>query len=92
MIAKIMAYGRTRQEAVSRLRRALRQTVVVVRDGATNKSFVESLLADPIFESGTYDIGWVDGLTKAGGYGESPYADVAIVAAAIASWSSSTCA
>ena len=86
MIAKIMAYGRTREEAVSRLRRALSQTVVVVRDGATNKAFVESLLRDPIFESGEFDIGWVDGLTSDGGYGESQLASVAIVAAAIAAY------
>lgn len=86
MIAKIMAYGRTREEAVSRLRRALRQTVVVVRDGATNKAFVELLLADPIFMSGDFDIGWVDALTREGGYGESSLASVAIVAAAIAAY------
>ena len=40
MIAKIMAYGSDRSEAVARLRRALQETTVVVRDGASNKSFV----------------------------------------------------
>ena len=47
MIAKIIAYGRTRDEALARLRRAMAETTVVIEGGATNKSFVLDLLAQP---------------------------------------------
>jgi acetyl/propionyl-CoA carboxylase alpha subunit/acetyl-CoA carboxylase carboxyltransferase component len=60
MIAKIIAHGRDRAEARSRLLRALAQCKVVVRDGASNKGFLQALVAHPIFESGDYDTGWVD--------------------------------
>ena len=44
MIAKIIAYGRTRDEALARLRRAMAETTVVIEGGATNKSFILDLL------------------------------------------------
>ena len=44
MIAKIIAYGRTREEALARLRRAMSETTVVIEGGACNKSFVLDLL------------------------------------------------
>ncbi|HSO69328.1 MAG TPA: biotin carboxylase N-terminal domain-containing protein, partial [Arachnia sp.] len=47
MIAKIIAYGRTRDEALGRLRRAMAETTVVIEGGATNKSFVLELLRQP---------------------------------------------
>ena len=47
MIAKIIAYGRTRDEALGRLRRAMAETTVVIEGGATNKSFVLELLKQP---------------------------------------------
>jgi len=47
MIAKVIASGRTRAEALGRLRRALAETTVIIEGGATNKSFVLELLARP---------------------------------------------
>ena len=47
MIAKIIAYGRDRDEALGRLRRALAETTVIIDGGATNKSFVLDLLDQP---------------------------------------------
>ena len=44
MIAKIIAYGRDRDEALGRLRRAMAETTVIIEGGATNKSFVLDLL------------------------------------------------
>ena len=41
MIAKIIAGGATRDQAIARLRRALEELQVVVEDGATNKSLFE---------------------------------------------------
>ena len=86
MIAKIMAHGRDRSEAVARLRRALDETTVVVRDGSSNKSFVEWLMTTDEFHSGDFDTGWVDGLVEAGPLVGSHVADAALVAAGIAAY------
>src|SRR5215218_7642109 len=47
MIAKIIAWGRDRPEALARLRCALRETTVVLRGGTTTKSFLLDLLDRP---------------------------------------------
>ena len=65
MIAKIIAWGRDRAEAMARLRVALRGTTVVVKNGTTTKSFLLELLDQPEVINGTADTGWLDraGLT-----------------------------
>ena len=60
MIAKVMAYGRTREEAIARLTRALKEFPVVVEDGATNKAFLLQLLAQKPYLDGTADTQWLD--------------------------------
>ena len=61
MIAKIIAYGRDRDEALARLRRAMAETTVVIEGGATNKSFVLDLLDQPeVDRRGGADTGWID--------------------------------
>src|SRR4030095_1297231 len=47
MIAKIVAHGGDRTEALARLRRALADTTVVVRGGTTNRAFLLGLLDRP---------------------------------------------
>ena len=69
MIAKIIAFGRNRDEALARLRRAMRETTVVIEGGATNKSFVLDLLAQPEVVDGTggwADTGWIDRRARRG--------------------------
>ena len=39
MIAKVIAFGQSRAEALSRLQRALRESVVVIKGGSSNKTF-----------------------------------------------------
>jgi len=65
MVAKIIAWGRDRPEAMARLRVALRETTVVVKGGTTTKSFLLELLDHPEVINGTADTGWLDraGLT-----------------------------
>ena len=83
MIAKIIAFGRTRQEALARLRRALAETAVIIEGGATNKSFVLDLLAQPELIDGTADTGWIDRVRAHGRLYSHRHAGVALVAAAI---------
>jgi acetyl/propionyl-CoA carboxylase alpha subunit/acetyl-CoA carboxylase carboxyltransferase component len=60
MIAKVIAWGRDRPEALARLRCALRDTTVVLRGGTTTKSFLLDLLDRPEVVAGTADTGWLD--------------------------------
>ena len=47
MIAKLIAWGRDRDEALARLRRALAETTIVVEGGTTNVGFLLDLLGAP---------------------------------------------
>ncbi|HVE24260.1 MAG TPA: carboxyl transferase domain-containing protein [Sporichthya sp.] len=60
MVAKIIAGGRDRNEAMARLKRALRDTTVVIEGGTTNKSFVLDLLSRPEVVDGSADTAWLD--------------------------------
>src|SRR3954466_8020557 len=60
MIAKVIAWGRDRPEALARLRCALRETTVVLHGGTTTKSFLLDLLDRPEVVAGTADTGWLD--------------------------------
>jgi acetyl/propionyl-CoA carboxylase alpha subunit/acetyl-CoA carboxylase carboxyltransferase component len=83
MIAKIIAYGRDRDEALARLRRAMGETVVVIEGGATNKSFVLDLLDQPEVIDGSADTGWIDRVRGQGRLAAHRHSAVALAAAAI---------
>ncbi|HET8642608.1 MAG TPA: biotin/lipoyl-containing protein, partial [Pseudonocardiaceae bacterium] len=82
IIAKIIAYGGDRAEALARLRRALAQTAVVVEGGTSNRSLLLTLLDRPEVCDGQVDSEWLDRFTAAGAH--LPPADpVALLAAAV---------
>ncbi|HET8661990.1 MAG TPA: biotin carboxylase N-terminal domain-containing protein, partial [Micromonosporaceae bacterium] len=82
MIAKIIAHGADRAEALARLRRALAQTEVVIEGGTSNRSLLLALLDRPEVADGQVDNAWLDRLTAAGDH--LPPADpVALLAAAV---------
>jgi acetyl-CoA carboxylase carboxyltransferase component/biotin carboxyl carrier protein len=83
MIAKIIAYGRDRDEALGRLRRAMSETTVVIEGGATNKSFVLDLLAQPEVIDASADTGWIDRVRGEGRLVSHRHSAVALAAAAI---------
>ncbi len=66
MIAKLIAWGNDRHEALSRLHRGLAQSIVVIDGGTTNKAFLLALTKRPELAEGHYDNQWLDRLTAAG--------------------------
>ncbi|NNE17431.1 MAG: ATP-grasp domain-containing protein, partial [Myxococcales bacterium] len=83
MIAKIIAYGRTREESLARLRRALLESEVVIRGGASNKGFLLGLVDNPAVRSSEVDVGWVDRVVAEGTHLPSEGAELAVLQAAI---------
>ena len=87
MIAKIIAFGRDRAEALGRLRRAMNETTVVIEGGATNKSFILDLLGRPevVGADGVEwaDTGWIDRVRGEGGLVADRHSGIALVAAAV---------
>jgi 3-methylcrotonyl-CoA carboxylase alpha subunit len=68
MIAKIVAWGPTRPEAIARLHRALSETVVELvgpaGPAATNLEFLKKLLESEEVKSGDYDTSFAEKLAK----------------------------
>ncbi|GAA1393836.1 carboxyl transferase domain-containing protein [Luteococcus peritonei] len=92
MIAKIIAFGATREEALARLRRAVAETEVVIDGGTTNKSFILDLLDQPEVvgprqgeEAGHRwaDTGWIDRVRAEGRLQSTRGSGAALVVAGI---------
>jgi len=86
MIAKVIAYGRTRDEALARLRRAMAETTVVIEGGATNKSFILDLLDQSEVVDGTAgwaDTAWIDRARGEGRLVVHEHSGIAVVVAGI---------
>ncbi|HEY6892207.1 MAG TPA: biotin carboxylase N-terminal domain-containing protein, partial [Solirubrobacter sp.] len=83
MVAKVIAYGRTRDEAAARLRRALRESTVIIEDGTTNRAFILAILDRPEFKAGEIDIAWLDRMGVSGEMESDGGADAALLQAAI---------
>jgi acetyl-CoA carboxylase carboxyltransferase component/biotin carboxyl carrier protein len=83
MIAKIIAYGSDREQALGRLRRAMTETRVIIEGGATNKGFVLDLLDQPEVIDGSADTGWIDRVRGEGRLVSHRHIGVALALAAI---------
>jgi acetyl/propionyl-CoA carboxylase alpha subunit/acetyl-CoA carboxylase carboxyltransferase component len=83
MIAKLIALGSDRDEALARLRRALAETTIVVEGGTTNVGFLRDLLTRPELLTGEIDTGWLDRRPFRGETTAVRHAEVALVAAAV---------
>ena len=88
MVAKIIACGQDRSEALARLRAALRETTVVLDGGTTTKSFLLELLDRPEVIAASADTGWLDRTGAGTLRGPSAGAVVAVLATAVAVYDS----
>jgi acetyl-CoA carboxylase, biotin carboxylase subunit len=69
LVGKLIVHGRTRNECLMRLRRALDEFVV---DGVdTTLPLFRTLVRNPEIQNGQYDIHWLEQFLKTGGLGES---------------------
>ena len=84
MVAKVIAYGRTRDggRSPASAARCARRTVII-EDGTTNRAFLLAILDRPEFEAGEIDIAWLDRLGVSGEMEADAGADVALLQAAI---------
>ncbi len=81
-LARLTAWGRSRGEALTRLRRALDRTTAVVEGGSTDRSFLLTLLKQPELLAGPVEEGWLDRRLHAGAFAST--ADpMALLAAAV---------
>ena len=76
MIAKVIAHGATREEALDRLAEALGQTIVA--GPKTNAAFLKKLCEAEGFRAGQFDTGFIDRNLDALGVGPQPRDDVAV--------------
>ncbi|MFC4173299.1 acetyl-CoA carboxylase biotin carboxylase subunit [Microvirga sp. GCM10011540] len=69
LVAKLIVHGRTRNECLMRLRRALDEFVV---DGVeTTLPLFRTLVRNPDIQNGQYDIHWLENFLKTGGIEEA---------------------
>ena len=60
MLAKVIAHGSTRRQALARLETALRDTIVVLESGLTNRSLLLELVSESVFREAPVTTGWLD--------------------------------
>ena len=84
MLAKVIAVGATREEALARLEEALARSTVAIEGGASNRGFLLELLGVEAFRAGPVTTRWLDRhLTTRQSPTERPHVGAALVAAAI---------
>ena len=79
LLGKLIVWGETRDEAIARMRVALRG--LIVAGPQTNIPFHLALFEDPDFQRGAFDTGWLERSFTMPGLLEGPAAAVALAAA-----------
>jgi len=84
MLAKIIAYGSTRSRALARLETALRDLIVVLDSGLTNRSLLIELVSESVFREGPVTTRWLDQqVAERPSRGARGHLDAALAAAAL---------
>ncbi|PSC03011.1 carbamoyl-phosphate synthase subunit L [Alsobacter soli] len=82
MIAKVIAHGDTREDALERLATALGETIVA--GPRSNVAFLKALCEAPEFRAGHFDTGFIDRNLEALGAAPKPFPAAAAAAGALA--------
>ena len=83
MIAKVLAWGPTRDRAFATLTRAVREYEVLIEDGATNRGVLLDLLGRPEVRNATATTTWLESVDDLGVEGRQAGTVVALAVAAI---------
>jgi acetyl/propionyl-CoA carboxylase alpha subunit/acetyl-CoA carboxylase carboxyltransferase component len=83
MIAKVLAWGPTRDRALATLTRAVREYEVLVSDGATNRGVLLDLLGRPEVVDASATTTWLESVHDLGATGRERGTTVALAVAAI---------
>ena len=84
MLAKVIAHGQNRAQALARLQTALLDTVIVLESGLTNRAMLLELLGTDAFRGGNVTTGWLDRyIGERPAYAARPHLAGALAAAAV---------
>ncbi|MBP1636210.1 MAG: Methylcrotonyl-CoA carboxylase biotin-containing subunit protein, partial [Acidobacteria bacterium] len=83
MFAMLSARGHSRDEALGRLKRALAESAIAIRGGASNRSLLLDILDRPEVRAADTDTGWLDRATSRSEAEAGPYAGIALLQSAI---------
>jgi acetyl/propionyl-CoA carboxylase alpha subunit/acetyl-CoA carboxylase carboxyltransferase component len=83
MFAKLVAWGRTREEALDGLAAALDDSTVVVAGGMSNRAFLLNLLRRDEVRRADVTVDWLDGLAAKGQHVSREHGDIALLQAAV---------
>ena len=84
LIAKLIVHGQTRADAIARMQAALARTVVL--GVATNRAFLQALLAHPAFAAGGIDTGFIEQHLAEFQPAAEPPSDLLLMSAALLDW------
>ncbi len=83
LVAKVIATGADRAEAIARLACALSDFELVIEGGASNKGFLIELLGTEDYRRGGVDTGWLDRYVARRDASHTKFASLALISAAI---------
>lgn len=83
MLATLTAWGRSRQEALARLNRALTESAVIIRKGMSNKAYLLDLLQRQGLEAHQVENAWPTHLASGTEHSPRQFAIVALLQAAV---------
>lgn len=83
MFAKLIGWGRTRDEALDTLAAGLADATIIVDGGVSNRAFLEHLVERPEVRDGAITVDWLDAVAARGQHVSHDHGDIALLQAAV---------
>jgi acetyl/propionyl-CoA carboxylase alpha subunit/acetyl-CoA carboxylase carboxyltransferase component len=83
MFAKLIGFGRTRDEALDTLAAGLADATIIVDGGVSNRAFLEHLVRRPEVRSANVTVDWLDAISARGQHVSRQHGEIAMLQAAI---------